>query len=81
MKTQMIRELVTADKNHHLHLDIKLPETFTQHVEVFIVPVQDQKNELISDESMAIMKMTDETKFVQDILLSEEEECWNEALK
>jgi len=45
------------------------------------VPVQDQKNELISDESMAIMKMTDETKFVQDILLSEEEECWNEALK
>lgn len=81
MKTQMIRELVTADKNHHLHLDIKLPETFTQHVEVFIVPIQDKKNESPSDESMAVMKMTDETKFVQDILLSEEEECWNEALK
>jgi len=82
MQTQMIREFATVDKkNHLLHLDIKLPENFTQCVEVFIVPVQDQKNESPSDESMAIMKMTDETEFVQKILLSEEEECWDEALK
>jgi len=39
------------------------------------------ENIVPSAESLVVMKMIDETEFVQDILASEEEECWNEALK
>jgi hypothetical protein len=38
---------------------------------------QEEKN-IIPPESMAMMKITDETAFVQDVINSKEEDCWND---
>ncbi len=38
----------------------------------------DNSNNIIPSESLAIMKLTDETAFVQDIINSKEEDCWND---
>jgi len=38
----------------------------------------DNSNNTIPPESLAIMKLTDETAFVQDVINSKEEDCWND---
>ena len=79
MQSQILREIGTVDENHQLHLDLKIPDGFAKQVEVLILPIQE--NIAPSAENLAVMKMTDETDFVKTILASEEEECWDEALK
>ncbi|MCK5522184.1 MAG: hypothetical protein KAI83_03530 [Thiomargarita sp.] len=37
-----------------------------------------QEENIIPPESMAMMKITDETAFVQDVINSKEEDCWND---
>jgi hypothetical protein len=37
-----------------------------------------QEENTIPPESLAMMKVTDETAFVQDVINSEEEDCWND---
>jgi hypothetical protein len=82
MKQQILREVMKVDENHSLH--IQLPEGFANEVEVLILPLeQKDKNEsvidnMISAESMAIMRLTEETSFVKDVIGSEEEDCWND---
>ena len=37
-----------------------------------------QEENTIHPESMAMMKITDETAFVRDVINSKEEDCWND---
>ncbi len=77
MEQQILRETVTADKNHFLH--IQLPKYFSNEVEVLILPLKPKvKQTDIPPKSMAMMKITDETAFVQDVINSKEEDCWND---
>jgi len=77
MEQQILRETVKADKNHFLH--IQLPKNFPDEVEVLILPLKPKsKPTQIPPESMAMMKITDETAFVQDVINSKEEDCWND---
>ncbi len=77
MEQQILRETVKADKNHFLH--IQLPKHFSDEVEVLILPLKPKyKQTEIPPESMAMMKITDETAFVQDVINSKEEDCWND---
>ena len=80
MQTQMIREIVEIGQDHHIHLDIELREYFEQQVEVFVVPTKKSEKNTMSDESMAIMKMVDETGFVKNELSDPAEDVWNDYL-
>lgn len=67
---------------------IKLTEPFepvkieepTQIVVLFLNEIlsKPQTDNTIPEESMAMMRLTDETAFVQDVINSKEEDCWNE---
>ncbi len=82
MKQQILREIVRADEKHFLH--IELPEGFADEVEVLILPLkrmgkQEQTvDNIISSESMDVMRLTDETGFVREVINSTEEDCWND---
>jgi hypothetical protein len=55
-----------------------LDETLSEST-VFTKNDLDNSNNIniIPPESLAIMKLTDETGFVQDVINSKEEDCWN----
>ena len=79
MQTQMLKERVTVDQDHHLHLDIKIPEGFPQQVDVLIVPVQNEEDEFEgSSHELANLQM--QSNFVKEVLSDPAEDVWNEYL-
>lgn len=75
MPTTILRHRLKADADRTIQLT--LPPELGDEVEVLILPVSDASSSL-SPEKLALARMTDETGFVQAVLASEEEECWNE---
>lgn len=75
MPTTILRHRLKADANRTIQLT--LPPELGDEVEVLILSVSDASSSL-SPEKLALARMTDETGFVQAVLASEEEECWNE---
>lgn len=71
-----------VDENHSIH--IGLPESFGEEVEVLILPLKKgDKQEpvvdnIVSPETMAIIRLTEETGFVLDVIGSTAEDCWND---
>lgn len=75
MPTTILRHRLKVDADRTIQLT--LPPELGDEVEVLILPVSDASSSL-SPEKLALARMTDETGFVQAVLASEEEECWNE---
>lgn len=75
MTTIALRQQLTADANHTIH--VTLPPEMGNEVEVFIFPrgsVQQQ----MPLESLAMAKLMDESGFAKNVLNSPEEDCWND---
>ncbi|WP_347988750.1 hypothetical protein [Methylomonas sp. AM2-LC] len=75
MTTNVLRQQLTADANHTIH--IVLPPEMGKEVEVIVVP----KSSLNPDktvEGFVTADCLDESGFVQNILNNPEEDCWNE---
>jgi len=74
MPTTILRHRFKADADRTIQLT--LPPELGDEVEVLIFPVSDASSSL-SPEKLALARMTDETGFVQVVLASAEEECWD----
>ncbi|WP_028875003.1 hypothetical protein [Tepidiphilus margaritifer] len=74
MPTTILRHRLKADADRTIQLT--LPPELGDEVEVLILPVSDASSSL-PPEKLALARMTDETGFVQAVLASAEEECWN----
>jgi hypothetical protein len=74
MKTIAIRQRLTADANHSIH--ITLPPEMGDEVEIIILP-SGAKNAAIPEQSLAMAQLMDETGFARNVLASAEEDCWN----
>ena len=75
MTTPVLRQQLTADENHTIH--IVLPPEMDKEVEVIIVP----KSSSLSDKQYGTLSITDcldDSGFVQNVLNNPEEDCWNE---
>ncbi len=70
-----LRQFVTADANHTIH--IQLPPEIPDQVEVIVLPVSTLKTN-ISEEGLMRAKLTDESGFVNSVLNNPEEDCWND---
>ena len=75
MNTIALRQIVTADASHTIH--VKLPPEISDRVEVIVMSaVNDQSG--ISAERLIQAKLMDESGFAKNVLNSSEEDCWNE---
>lgn len=73
------RQTLIADTNHSIHLT--LPPEMGNEVEVIVRDLaapQTAQSAPLPPESMAVSAAVDQSGFVQDVLGSAEEECWNE---
>ena len=75
MPTAILRRRLKADANHTIQL--AFPPELGDEVEVLVLPVSDTTSSH-PPESLVLARVTDETGFVQQVLASEDEECWNE---
>lgn len=78
MKQNYLRQIVRPDTKHQIHIDV--PEDFGNEVEVIVRSLHNKPESLndISPESLAVMRLTDESGFVRNVINSVEEDCWND---
>ena len=69
----LLRLHLKADANRMIQIEI--PEHLGDSVDVLVFP---SGTDPASTESLAGMKLFEETAFARDVLGSEEEECWND---
>lgn len=74
MSTIALRQFVTADSSHTIH--VKLPPEISGRVEVIILTPADRQSD-ISEESLVQAKLMDESGFAKNVLSNPEEDCWN----
>ncbi len=75
MNTIALRQIVTADASHTIH--VKLPPEISDRVEVIVMSAVNDQSE-ISAERLIQAKLMDESGFAKNVLNSSEEDCWNE---
>ena len=75
MTTIALRQQLTADANHTIH--VALPPEMGNEVEVFVFPRGAVKKD-IPLESLAMASLMDESGFAKNVLNSPEEDCWND---
>lgn len=73
--SNILRQQLTADANHTIHL--VLPPEMGDEVEVIVFPRTSVKG-AIPQEALAMAKLMDESGFAKNILNSAEEDCWND---
>jgi len=73
MNTIALRQFVTADADHTIH--VQLPPGLSNRVEVIILPAPQAA---MPDESLARAAMMDESGFAKNVLANPEEDCWND---
>lgn len=73
--SNILRQQLTADASHTIHL--VLPPEMGDEVEVIVFPRTSAKG-AISQETLAMTKLMDESGFVKNVLNSTEEDCWND---
>lgn len=73
MNTIALRQFVTADADHTIH--VRLPPGLSDRVEVIILPANSND---IPDDSLARAALMDESGFAKNILANPEEDCWND---
>ena len=69
----LLRLHLKADANRMIQIEI--PEHFGDLVDLLIFP---SGTSPAASESLAGMKLPEETAFARDVLNSQEEECWND---
>lgn len=69
----LLRQHLKADANRIIQIEI--PEYFGDLVDILIFP---SGTAPATTESLAQMKLFEETAFARDVLNSHEEECWND---
>jgi hypothetical protein len=74
MKSIAIRQRLTADANHTIH--VTLPPEMGDEVEIIILPTG-AKAYTMPQESLDMARLMDETGFARAVLASAEEDCWN----
>jgi len=74
MKSIVIRQRLTADANHSIH--ITLPPEMGDEVEIIILPSGAEKTAL-SEASLDVVQLTDESGFARNVFASAEQDCWN----
>lgn len=74
MKSIAIRQRLTADANHTIH--VTLPPEMGDEVEIIILPSGAEKTAL-SEASLDMAQLMDETGLARNVLASAEEDCWN----
>ena len=75
MSTIALRQFVTADASHTIH--VKLPPEISGRVEVIVMSASDGKAD-IPEESLVQAKLMDESGFARNVLNNPDEDCWNE---
>ncbi|MHB1677555.1 MAG: hypothetical protein ACYCSS_08495 [Sulfuriferula sp.] len=75
MKQAILRESLVVDANHQLHIDV--PADMGNEFEVFVIPRASFKG-IMPTESLIMPHLIDESGFVQSMLQSTEEDCWND---
>lgn len=74
MKQQpLLQQHLKADAKRMIQIEV--PEHFGEIVDILIFP---SGSNPVSTESLAGMKLFEETSFARDVLNSQEEECWND---
>ncbi|PKM13114.1 MAG: hypothetical protein CVV13_02480 [Gammaproteobacteria bacterium HGW-Gammaproteobacteria-3] len=74
MNTKALRQYLTADANRMIH--IALPEDLLDTVEVIVMPT-DPAIQAIDQEKPIQAQVIDDTGFVQCVINSPVEDCWN----
>ena len=69
----LLRQHLKAGANRMI--EIEIPEHLGDMVDILIFP---SGTSPASTESLAAMKLFEETAFARDVLHSQEEECWND---
>lgn len=77
MMRQTIHTIVTPDINRHIHIEV--PIDFGNNVEVILISENAKETTpmVASPESLAMIRLIEETSFVKDVVGSAEEDCWN----
>jgi len=73
MNTIALRQFVTADADHTIH--VQLPPGLSDRVEVIILPAS---HDTIPEDSLARAALMDESGFAKNVLANPEEDCWND---
>ena len=74
MNTIVLRQIVTADADHTIH--VKLPPEISNRVEVIVMSAANNSIEM-TDDGLVQARLMDETGFAKDVLSNPEEDCWN----
>jgi hypothetical protein len=75
MRQAILRENLSVDANHQLHINV--PADMGNEFEVIVIPLASSKGKM-PPESLVMAQMMDESGFAQNILNSQEEDCWND---
>lgn len=75
MNTIALRQFVTADASHTIH--VKLPPEISDRVEVIVLSTLERQTDT-PEESLIQAKLMDESGFTKNVLNSPEEDCWND---
>jgi len=75
MSTIALRQFVTADATHTIH--IKLPPEIDDRVEVIILTASDMQTDM-SEDSLVQAKLMDDSGFAKTVLNDPDEDCWND---
>ena len=75
MGTIALRQFVTADASHTIH--IKLPPEISDRVEVIVLSASNRQTDM-PEVSLVQAKLMDESGFAKNVLNNPEEECWND---
>ena len=73
--SRILRQYLTADANHAIHL--VLPSDMDDEVEVVVFP-RTARQATAQQESLALAALMDESGFSQNVLNSVQEDCWND---
>ncbi len=73
MNTIALRQFVTADADHTIH--VRLPPGLSDRVEVIILPANSGD---MPEDSLTRAALMDESGFAKIILANPEEDCWND---
>jgi hypothetical protein len=73
MNTIALRQFVTADADHTIH--VRLPPGLSERVEVIVLSAP---QDAMPEDSFARAALMDESGFAKNILANPEEDCWND---
>lgn len=75
MNTVALRQFVTADASHTIH--VKLPPEISDRVEVIVMSAANSPSDM-HEESLGRARLVDESGFVTNVLNNPDEDCWND---